>query len=319
MANLTIDVKDLTVPELCHSNIAIINQPNPVKNFSASDDQIFFLINFSKYKVTESATGKIINGENYYEYFPDKNPHGGGGGGGTPDFTEEQWATINRGLTADDKISVAQGRGLTIMKSGDKTLRLIIPHMTADRLPYGYTIESGHYQTRYAYLAFNGIDTQTWQNNSWSDGTNELDGTPDKCYVGYVFANNVKIHDITISFSSDTTYTGCIQCRLNNEWRTIVDNIPIEANPGASYYTKLEYTLEQDEECDAIRFSVLSGDQPKFCESFYGGNVCEMIVNGYDSVQGTVLALTPASKSSFGGVIVGNGINVDNSGMISTS
>lgn len=82
MANLTIDVKDLTVPELSHTNIAVINQPNPVKNFSATDDQIFFLINFPKYKMTESATGKTITGENYYEYFPDKDPHGGGGGGG---------------------------------------------------------------------------------------------------------------------------------------------------------------------------------------------------------------------------------------------
>lgn len=80
MANLTIDVKDLTVPELSHTNIAVINQPNPVENFSATDDQIFFLINFPKYKMTESATGKIITGENYYEYFPDKDPHGGGGG-----------------------------------------------------------------------------------------------------------------------------------------------------------------------------------------------------------------------------------------------
>jgi hypothetical protein len=63
-------------------NIAIINQPNPVSGFAATYDQLAYLINFPQYRITESATGKVVNGESIYKYFPDKDPSGGGGGGG---------------------------------------------------------------------------------------------------------------------------------------------------------------------------------------------------------------------------------------------
>lgn len=77
---LVIDVVDISVPAMRAINIAIINQPNPVSGFAATYDQLAYLINFPKYRITESATGKVVNGESIYKYFPDKDPSGGGGG-----------------------------------------------------------------------------------------------------------------------------------------------------------------------------------------------------------------------------------------------
>lgn len=79
---ITIDVVDLTVPPLSHINIAVINQPNPVTGYSITGPELLNLIQFSKYKITETATGTPITGSNIYDYFPELNPSGGGGGGG---------------------------------------------------------------------------------------------------------------------------------------------------------------------------------------------------------------------------------------------
>lgn len=79
---MIIDVQDISVPIARAINIAIINKPNPVSGFEATADQIWYLLNFPQYLMRDTSTGKIITGENYYEYFPDKDPHGGGGGGG---------------------------------------------------------------------------------------------------------------------------------------------------------------------------------------------------------------------------------------------
>ena len=79
---MIIDVQDISVPIARAINIAIINQPNPVSGFEATADQIWYLLNFPQYLIRDTSTGKSITGDNYYEYFPDKDPHGGGGGGG---------------------------------------------------------------------------------------------------------------------------------------------------------------------------------------------------------------------------------------------
>lgn len=79
---LTIDVVDLTAPPFSHINIAVINQPNPVTGYSITGPDLLHLIQFSKYKITDSSTGKPVNGKNIYEYFPELDPSGGGGGGG---------------------------------------------------------------------------------------------------------------------------------------------------------------------------------------------------------------------------------------------
>lgn len=81
---LVIDVVDISVPAMRAINIAIINQPNPVSGFAATYDQLAYLINFPQYRITESATGKVVNGRTFHEYFPNEGGGGGGGGGDVP-------------------------------------------------------------------------------------------------------------------------------------------------------------------------------------------------------------------------------------------
>ncbi len=84
MANtLTVDIVDMTVPPLRPVRIAIVGKPNPVTAEPVTGEQLLQLIQFPKYKITETATGKVVNGGNIYEYFPELQP-GGGGGGVTP-------------------------------------------------------------------------------------------------------------------------------------------------------------------------------------------------------------------------------------------
>jgi len=158
----------------------------------------------------------------------------------------------------------------------------LIPAMTSATAPSGEVIESGHYQSRYGYLAFDGVDSQTWQSHSWSDGTNELDGTADKCYVGYIWDTAQVVSSVKISFSSDTTYTGCIQCRVDGVWQTVLPSITISG--AYPYYTVVEQSLDTLVECDAIRFCILSGDRERFCAATYGGNVCEFSAYGEGSL-----------------------------------
>lgn len=83
MANtLTVDIVDMTVPPLRPVRIAIVSKPNPVTAEPVTGEQLLQLIQFPKYKITETATGKVVNGGNIYEYFPELQP--GGGGGVTP-------------------------------------------------------------------------------------------------------------------------------------------------------------------------------------------------------------------------------------------
>jgi hypothetical protein len=87
MANtLTVDIIDMAVPPLRPVRIAIVGKPNPVTAESVTGEQLLQLIQFPKYKITETATGKVVNGGNIYDYFPELQPGGGGGGGGvTPE------------------------------------------------------------------------------------------------------------------------------------------------------------------------------------------------------------------------------------------
>ena len=68
---LTINVRDMTVPIGNNINIAVINQPNPVTGYTATKEQILDLLNFPKYMIKETATGTVIDGTNYYDYFPE--------------------------------------------------------------------------------------------------------------------------------------------------------------------------------------------------------------------------------------------------------
>ena len=158
-----------------------------------------------------------------------------------------------------------------------QTAPSLIPPMTSATTPSGEVIESGHYQSRYGYLAFDGTDTQTYSSSAWSDGTNVLDGTPDQCYIGYLWDNAKTVASIKISFFSDTIYAGCIQCRINNEWQTVISEIPVVKSP---YYSVIEQALTSPVTCDGIRFCVLSGGKTRAAASNYGMAVCEFVAYG---------------------------------------
>ncbi len=80
---ISIDVVDMTVPILNPTNIAIINKPNPVYGYSANARDVYLLMQIMNYNIYEAGTKKIINGTNYYDYFPEEGSGGGGGGGGS--------------------------------------------------------------------------------------------------------------------------------------------------------------------------------------------------------------------------------------------
>lgn len=93
MADTTvaIDVRDLTVPEKNHVNIAVINQPNPVSNYDANAREVYLLIQISNYRITAAGTNNTITGSNYYDYFPEE---GGGGGGGGGDGDKSRYTVV---------------------------------------------------------------------------------------------------------------------------------------------------------------------------------------------------------------------------------
>lgn len=107
MADLVINVRDMSVAKNNPINIAVINEPNPVSNFTATADQVYLLMNIPKYKITDSS-GKIVNGENYYTFFPEKKP-GGGGGGGT---------TEKNGFVTAGMLKVISGASTKQVKTG---------------------------------------------------------------------------------------------------------------------------------------------------------------------------------------------------------
>lgn len=116
---ISIDVYDKLVSETNPKLIPIINQPNPVKGYSANAYTVRMLMQFGNLYIYESGTDNIITGSNYYEYFPEENPGGGGGGGGmTPqevqDLIDESISGIEttvQGIdsTASNKIVMKNG------------------------------------------------------------------------------------------------------------------------------------------------------------------------------------------------------------------
>ncbi|HBI84792.1 MAG TPA: hypothetical protein DDX71_00675 [Ruminococcus sp.] len=154
----------------------------------------------------------------------------------------------------------------------------LIPTMTGMTSPSGEVIESGHYESRYGWQAFDGVDAQTYAQNAWGDGTNVLDGTPEACFVGYIWGSQQTVASVKISFYSDTSYTGIVQCRVDGEWQTVLDSVSIVG--GAPYYSVVERTFSAPITCDGIRMCVVSGDRERFCTASYGGNVCEFTVYG---------------------------------------
>jgi hypothetical protein len=79
---VNIDVIDKAVPILNNRNIAVINRPNPCYGYAANAMEVAHLIQLPNYYVYEAGTENVIDGTNYYDYFPEEGGGGGGGGGG---------------------------------------------------------------------------------------------------------------------------------------------------------------------------------------------------------------------------------------------
>lgn len=103
---INIDVYDISVPELNPVNIAIINQPNPVTNYAANAKEVRKLIQIPQYTVYESGTSNVINGRNYFEYFPEESP--GGGSGITPEEVQAMiTASIDTSISTESNKAIA--------------------------------------------------------------------------------------------------------------------------------------------------------------------------------------------------------------------
>jgi hypothetical protein len=82
---VAIDVIDRSVPIGNNRNIAVINKPNPVYGYEATAKEVAHLIQIPMYYIYEAGTPNVIDGTNYYDYFPEEG--GGGGGGGDGDIS----------------------------------------------------------------------------------------------------------------------------------------------------------------------------------------------------------------------------------------
>lgn len=80
---INVDIIDRFAPSKDHSNIPVINKPNPCYGYAINAKELYQLMHFAQYYIYEAGTNKIINGVNYYDYFPEEQPGGGGGGGVT--------------------------------------------------------------------------------------------------------------------------------------------------------------------------------------------------------------------------------------------
>ena len=77
---INVDVIDKSVAPKNPVNICIVNKPNPAKNCTVTESQLYRLINIPSYWVYEAGTTNIITGKNFEKYFPSSS--GGGTGSG---------------------------------------------------------------------------------------------------------------------------------------------------------------------------------------------------------------------------------------------
>ena len=95
---VAIDVIDRSIPIGNNRNIAVINKPNPVYGYEATAKEVAHLIQIPMYYIYEAGTPNIIDGTNYYDYFPEE---GGGGGGGSGDVSRYTIQKFTDGSTGE--------------------------------------------------------------------------------------------------------------------------------------------------------------------------------------------------------------------------
>lgn len=98
---ILIDVIDKSIPIGNDREIAVIHQPNPCHGYAATAKEIRDLIQMPIYFIYESGTSNIINGRNFYTYFPEEQPGGGGGGGGGGDISRYTVEKVTNGSTGE--------------------------------------------------------------------------------------------------------------------------------------------------------------------------------------------------------------------------
>lgn len=171
---INIDVIDLSVPELNPINIAIINLPNPVKGYSANAKEVKDLIQIPRYSIFEAGTSKLINGRNYYEYFPEE---GGGGGGITPEEVQAlirasidssisesstnaiQNSTITNFVNSSIETSTAEFKGTFETKAA-------MDAVTGNKNDYAFLVVKNNDQTVNHYERYKWVDTPV-DNSNW--------------------------------------------------------------------------------------------------------------------------------------------------------
>lgn len=117
---VNIDVIDISIPEGNHRNIPIINKPNRCYGYAANAKEVAQLIQLSRYYVYEAGTNKIINGDNYYDYFPEEG--GGGGGGVTPEEVQAMiTASIDTSIDTESNNAIANSTITNFVNSSIST------------------------------------------------------------------------------------------------------------------------------------------------------------------------------------------------------
>lgn len=114
---VAIDVIDRSIPIGNNRNIAVINKPNPVYGYEATAKEVAHLIQIPMYYIYEAGTPNIIDGTNYYDYFPEEGGGGGGGGGDISRYTVEKSTDGSTGEVTYDLIE--QLNNGTAHKVGD--------------------------------------------------------------------------------------------------------------------------------------------------------------------------------------------------------
>lgn len=172
---ISIDVIDISIPENNHTNIPVINKPNRCYGYSANAKEVKDLIQIPRYSIFEAGTSKIINGRNYYDYFPEEG--GGGGGGITPEEVQAlirasidssisesstnaiQNSTITNFVNSSIETSTAEFKGTFETKAA-------MDAVTGNKNDYAFLVVKNNDQTVNHYERYKWVDTPV-DNSNW--------------------------------------------------------------------------------------------------------------------------------------------------------
>lgn len=252
---LTISIVDQSVAAENPVNIAVINQPNPVSGFTASAEQILDLLAFPKYFITDDGTGKPVNGDNFYEYFPDLDPSHGGGTG-TDDYNQlSNKPSINSVTLSGNKTDEDLGiqncvyddqsdelytmvDGVRVVLATDVKAEPLIPVMTSVNTPEGL-VESGNnygygsYGNQNIWNAFDGDKTTyvTYQQEGVTNGFISYEFTTGN--VRYV----TKITALFGNYKATNSIPATLYVYDENDVETEVSTITVSGYAASAYGT----------------------------------------------------------------------------------